>query len=103
MRISENVAQEFVNALLASPVLEDPSISFELQDDWQFLLVVVKVSALESRDQIVSFLKKAQETAEKGLPWRRGDYSWMVNVIKDGMVVESVFGGDLNSPSSGRL
>ena len=103
MKISENMAQEFVNALLASTVLEDLSISFELQDDWQFLLVVVKVSALESRDQIVTFLKKAQDIAEKSLPWRRGDYSWMVNVVKDGVVVESVFGGDLNSPNSGRL
>ena len=103
MRISEIVAQAFVNALLASAPPAAPNISFELQDDGQFLLVDAKAPTHESQKRILAFLKNAQDIAAKTLPCRKGYYTWMVNVSKEGVVVESTFGGDLDSPDSGRV
>ena len=37
------------------------------------------------------------------IPKRRGEFSWMINVQVGGKLVESVFGGDADSPDSGLI
>jgi len=37
------------------------------------------------------------------IPKRRGEFSWMINVRVGGKIVESVFGGDADSPDSGLI
>lgn len=105
MSITESVAQTFLKKLSEQESFGAWYLTYELQDDWNFILVSVDISGDEksTREEIVSFLEEAQETAESALPWRSGEYSWMINVKRDGKVVESVFGGDLQSPRSGRI
>jgi len=52
---------------------------------------------------IRDFLSRAQEIANAMIPKRRGEFSWMINVRVGGKIVESVFGGDADSPDSGLI
>ena len=54
-------------------------------------------------DKIRGFLSRVQEIANALIPTRCGELSWMINVQAVGKLVESVFGGDADSPDSGLI
>lgn len=103
MTISDELANKFVTALKAGASLSIQKVTFEIQDEWRFLLVLVEVLPETTDGELRDFLELAQQLAERMIPHRYGDYSWMVNVIVAEKVKESVFGGDLDSPHSGLI
>ena len=76
------------------------SISYEVQDDGNHLLVSISLDRL-TEDQSPSAFKHAGKIVNSLVPGRVGDYSWMVVFTKNGKVIDSYFGGDLNCPDSG--
>lgn len=76
------------------------SISYEVQDDGNHLLVLISLDRL-LEGQSPSAFKHAGEIVNSLVPGRVGDYSWMVVFTKNGQVIDSYFGGDLNCPDSG--
>jgi hypothetical protein len=96
--------QSFVNEVLR--LLQDEtrfkkeSISFEIQDDYKFLLISISIDDFPE-DESLSSLKNVGHLLNRFIPGRRGDYSWMVNFTKKGKVFNSYFGGDLDNPNSG--
>jgi hypothetical protein len=76
------------------------SMSFEIQDDFQFLLISISVDQFGS-DEISDAMKHVANLLYGFMPKRKGDYSWMVNFKRDGEIIESYFGGDVDSPDSG--
>jgi hypothetical protein len=100
---SECSAQQFAGdiAIGAKVAIED--IRTEIQDDGKFLLVSIVFPNFSSDETVAQVLKIAQSLADKSLPTRRTAYSWMVNALRGGHVVNSVFGGDESSPRSGLI
>jgi hypothetical protein len=98
------ISQELVSAVLRH--LEDETcfkkeaISFEIQDDFKFLLISISIDELPENEPLSTF-KNVSRLLNHFIPGRRGDYSWMVNFTRKGKVVDSYFGGDLDSPNSG--
>jgi hypothetical protein len=103
MKITEHVADHFITALAAATELNPADCSYEIQDEWSFLLVTISLSTAMSKKEQTNILKTAARLAEKHLPWRKRDYSWMVNLKMEGVVVDSVFGGDSYCSNSGLL
>ena len=75
-------------------------MSFEIQDDFQFLLISISVDQFGS-DEISEDMKGVANLLYGLMPVRKGDYSWMVNFKRDGKIIESYFGGDMDSLDSG--
>lgn len=100
---SDEIARKFTVELSNALGLDPGLVEFEIQDDWQFLLVMIQVPAFMEQHALMRLLKRAQDTASENLPSRERDYSWMINAMRDRAVVESVFGGNRSSKRSGEL
>ena len=98
------ITQEFVSKVLY--LLEDKtyfkkdSISFEIQDDFKFLLISISIDELPENEPL-SIFKNVGHLLNNFIPARSGNYTWMVNFTREAKVVDSYFGGDLDSPNSG--
>lgn len=99
--ITKEACLSFVERVSALGKLDVSQFSWELQDDGQFLLLLMSVPTQMNQDELVEMLRDAQLVAGELLPWRAGAYSWMINATRNGQLVESVFGGDLLSPEAG--
>lgn len=100
--IGFELATEFVRELAANLGWDPGSIEMEIQDDFKLLLVSLRAPA-DSNLDTDACLRKAQVLAQARLPWREGEYSWMVNVVLGQRVVNSTFGGNLSSSRSGLI
>ncbi|QJE00944.1 hypothetical protein HH212_13670 [Massilia forsythiae] len=74
-------------------------VSFELQDDFQFLLVSVECDpalahTLEQRRHLGHVI-------DDMMPTRDGELTWMLNFMMHGEVMDSYFGGDASMPELG--
>lgn len=103
MMIDNEVAESFIRRLSGLLCLPIKEIEFEVQDDWGFLLITVMVEGAVSLNCIRKELISAQTAANEDLPTRIGEITWMINAKQNGVIVESVFGGDSASPSLGLL
>lgn len=75
------------------------AITFEVQDDFQFLLVSVQCygEIHVSEDE----RRRLGRRIDGVMPTRHGELTWMLNFTFGGDVVDSYFGGDTNSPELG--
>jgi hypothetical protein len=75
------------------------SITFEVQDDFQFLLVSIQCD----REIHLTEDERRQlgRRVDNLMPTREGELTWMLNFALDSKVVDSYFGGDSNSPELG--
>ena len=98
------ITQEFVSKVLR--LLEDKtcfkkdSISFEIQEDFKFLLISISIDEFPENEPLSTF-KNVGHLLNNFIPGRSGNYTWMVNFTRGDKVVNSYFGGDLDSPNSG--
>lgn len=78
------------------------SIAFEIQDNFQHLLISISIDNFsETISETGSVFKKLGQLLNSIMPSRRDHYSWMLVFTKAGKVVDSYFGGNLDSPNSG--
>lgn len=74
-------------------------ISFEIQDDFQCLLISIAIDELAGIES--STFKRVGMLLNGMLPSRYSDYSWMVNFKRADKNIDSYFGGNSDSPNSG--
>ena len=74
-------------------------ISYEIQDDFQFVLLSVVTDGVSDVSPLDR--KRIAALVDGIVPKRSGEYSWMVNFTLNGKIFDSYFGGDLLSPDSG--
>jgi len=92
-----------IELLATSGFKKGDNISYEIQDDGDFILVSICVPAAMDDDEVDRKLFMIQDKVNEVIPQRDVDYSWMINAERHGIVVNSVFGGDRSSPCSGYL
>ena len=102
MVIKQHLVNEVLQRLksLNEKLLSEPPY-VEYQDDFEFVLISIGAPPETGFDEIRDFLSRAQEVANAMIPKRHSELSWMINVQVGGKLVESVFGGDADSPDSG--
>jgi len=101
--MNENTCQSLIEQLAKLTQLNPSYFACEIQEDGQFLLISISIPANMGKEALVTMLRDAQVLVGQLLPWRAGAYSWMINAIQNGKLVESVFGGDLLSQEAGLL
>lgn len=74
-------------------------ISYEIQDDAQFVLLSVVTDGVSDVSPLDR--KRIAALVDGIVPKRSGEYSWMLNFTLNGKIFDSYFGGDLLSPDSG--
>ena len=98
--ITEELVRRVDNLLTTKTGLVSRAISYEIQDEYQHLLISISIDGLAEDIQPSSF-KPVAGLLNDLIPSRRGDHTWMMVLKKNGKVVDSYFGGDLNFPNSG--
>lgn len=102
--MQELITQEMIYKILKFFEIQigkkDDSVSFEIQEDGQFILVLVMIDEYDLFS-ISEKMKNAAYFLNELIPTRKGEYSWMINFKKNGEIFESFFGGNEDSPNSG--
>jgi hypothetical protein len=98
--ITSEIVSQVLRLIEKETAFKKESISYEIQDDCNHLLISISIDGL-SESELPSTFKRVGGLVNPLIPGRRGDYSWMVVFTKDGKVVDSYFGGDLDNPRSG--
>lgn len=98
--ITTDLINSVVNIIRSEIKDEAVSIDYEIQDDYQFLLLSIKLTDNVDKS-IGKKYKKMINDINSMMPTRENDYSWMINFLKNNEVIDSYFGGDLSSPDSG--
>lgn len=98
------ITQELVDLVLCTLEVETTFgrgiISYEVQDDFRFILISIPVDGLFDTELTLT-VEKVGNILNRIIPKRTDTYSWMVVFTKFGKVVDSCFGGNLESPNSG--
>lgn len=97
--INQNLIEIVVSLVSAEMQLKENQITTEIQDDFNFLLVIVELS--ENMEIGSDGLKNIAKKIDQIIPKRNGEYSWMLSIRKGKIIVESYFGGDLTCPEAG--
>lgn len=98
--ITDELITRVLRALEGESSLKGAHISYEVQDDFQHLLISIAMNDVPRVDG-ASCYKRIGELVNSLVPERQGEYSWMVNFKRNGKIIDSRFGGDRNSPNSG--
>ncbi|MDD5410679.1 MAG: hypothetical protein PHF31_04580 [Methylobacter sp.] len=98
--ITEAMVSQILHLLEAETCFKKESVSYEIQDDYKHLLISISIDELPEIEPSSTF-KRVGGLINPLIPGRRGDYSWMVVFTRNGKVVDSYFGGDLDCPNSG--
>jgi hypothetical protein len=95
--ITDEVAQIALNRLSAETVFPRELFQYEIQDDFQSLFIFASID--EFSDAEVRIAVQGMATVLHDLmPVRDDDYSWVVGLKRDGIVVESCSGGNATIP-----
>ena len=98
--ITQDVVERALRLIEKETVFKKESITYEVQDDSNHLLIFMSIDGLPEGEP-TSTLKHVGQLMNSLIPGRRGEYSWMVVFRKEGKIIESYFGGDLDNPESG--
>lgn len=97
--ITEELIQECIQTLDKETRFNREVISYEIQDDFNFLLLSIRVDDLSNGTS--TEYKFAAKLIDRLVPQRDDDYSWMINFQRGGEIIDSYFGGNSQSPNSG--
>jgi hypothetical protein len=98
--ITAGIVSQVLRLLESQTQFKKESISLEIQDDSKHLLISISIDGLPE-SELSSTFKRVGGLVNPLIPGRRGDYSWMVVFTRNGKLVDSYFGGDLDCPDSG--
>ncbi len=98
--ITDELVKKLILLLETEADFKKEDISYEVQDDFQFLLISISVDDSLGVNRLPLF-KRVARLLNQLVPSRSGDYSWMVNFKCDGKILDSYFGGDSNCPDAG--
>lgn len=99
LMIDDAIAECCVSEIAKLSPFGKEVISYEIQDDFQFVLLSVVTDGVSDVSPLDR--KRIAALVDCIVPKRSGDYSWMVNFLLKEAIFDSYFGGDLMSPDSG--
>lgn len=94
------VAEDMVSLITKSFRCDRRDVSYEFQDDWNFILISVAVSEIRKLQES-STREKIARLIDDISPKRTGEYTWMMNFVCGTAIFDSYFGGDSIHPESG--
>ncbi|MQA38399.1 hypothetical protein [Rugamonas aquatica] len=97
--ISQSLVDLVVGTLIEQLPWAEGKLGFELQDDFQFLLITVPCDIGPELSQ--EERRQLGHQVDRMMPTRDGELTWMLNFTTRGKVVDSYFGGDSRSPAIG--
>lgn len=97
--VDDEIAESCVSEIAKHSPFRKDAISYEIQDDAQFVLLSVLTDGVSDVSPLDR--KRIAALVDGIVPKRSGEYSWMVNFTLNGKIFDSYFGGDLLSPDSG--
>lgn len=97
--VDDEIAKSCVSEIAKHSPFGKEVISYEIQDDFQFVLLSVVTDGVSDVSPLDR--KRLAALVDGIVPKRSGEYSWMVNFTLNGKIFDSYFGGDLLSPDSG--
>jgi hypothetical protein len=95
--ISDPLVELVIARLIEQAPWVRDCLTYELQDDFQFLLITIKTGSASTEVE----RKQLGHLVDILMPARERDLSWMLNFSSQGKVVDSYFGGDKSSPGIG--
>ncbi len=98
--IDDEIAKNACHAIIGLIGVGPEAVSYEIQDEYKFVLFLVNALKLPE-NEIPKIARMVANLLNETMPTRHGEYTWMVNFMREGCVAESFFGGDLDSPDSG--
>lgn len=98
--ITDELAEKIKCDLMEAYGIENENITYEIQDNFRFILFSINIRSASAFMKNNVFYREVVKLLDKIVPTRKGDYSWMVNFIKDGEIIDSYFGGDSDFPDS---
>ena len=98
--ITSEVIEKIESLLLIETAFHRDDISFEIQDNYNHLLIYLSADRIYSKQSHAEF-KRISDLIDKVVPCRKGDYTWTVIFKKDGKILDAYFGGDIDNPESG--
>lgn len=98
--ITTELIEKVQSAVLSAIGIPSNALRFEVQDNFQFLLISIDLELCAEDIQSSDFRSLALDLSNF-IPSRDGEYSWMLNIARDKRVVDSYFGGDVLNPESG--
>lgn len=99
LMIDDAIAESCVSEIAKLSPFGKEVISYEIQDDFQFVLLSVVTDGVSDVSPLDR--KRIAALVDGVVPKRNGEYSWMVSFTLKGQIFDSYFGGDLMSPDSG--
>ncbi|PHK07853.1 hypothetical protein [Nostoc linckia] len=97
--VSDELAEKCISAIANTSAFKKSALLYEIQDDFNFVLISVATDGVSDVSPLDR--KEIARLVDAMIPKRSGDYSWMINFLSDGTIIDSYFGGDLMSPGSG--
>lgn len=88
-------------ALQTKTSFKNDEIAYEIQDDYQHLLISIQVASNVGTSQSVRDFKLIAKMLDSIIPRCSGEYTWMVNFYNKETLLDSYFGGDSDFPDSG--
>ncbi len=98
--INDELANRLLGLILEKAKFRKESIYYEIQDDGQCILFLIKIND-DSHMETDSTLRNLAEIFDNLVPQRIDDCSWYLSFVKDGEVIDTYFGGNVNSPEMG--
>ena len=95
--ITNGLVEQVLDVIVENATFERSLISYEIQDDYQLLIVFIPASNFNEYESF----KPVAHLIDNIVPGRSNDYSWSVIFKRGEVVLNSYFGGNLDSPSSG--
>lgn len=97
--VGDAIAESCVSEIAKLSPFGKDVISYEIQDDFQFVLLSVVTDGVSDVSPLDR--KRIAALVDGIVPKRDGEYSWMVNFTLNGKIFDSYFGGDSAAPDAG--
>jgi hypothetical protein len=97
MIIGTELARSALDRFSSETVFPRDLLRYEIQDDGLCVLFTILADAMPNLD-VLPALRRITAILRELMPVRDADYAWVVAIIRQGIVVESCFGGNSAIP-----
>lgn len=97
--ITDELTNRILQVLEKNVSLKQESITFEIQDDGQCVMIYIPIDEFPDNEW-PSVFERVGGILNEIVPGRHGDYSWFATFNAEGSRVDSCFGGNLDFPNA---
>ena len=97
--ITDELTQQILQALEKEVALSKKTVTFEIQDDGQCIMIYIAMDDIPHCKHQANF-ERVRQILNQMVPGRDCDYSWFATFTIGDHRVDSCFGGNLDFPTS---